>query len=205
MAEPLVSDGFWQRVEPLLPKPRRRNRHVQYAGRKRTDPRKVLNGIVFVLKTGVPWRALPATAEWPSGITCRRWLVRWHRASVWERLKAELLAELRKKGKLNLSRAAIDSASVRAPGGGRKTGPNPADRRKLGVKHHIITDARGTPLAVIITQANRNDVTQVIPLIETLPKIRGKRGRPLQRPKELYGDRGYSSRPLQRRLKKTGH
>ena len=205
MVEPLVSDSLWAKVEPLLPKPKRKNRHVQYAGRKRTEPRKVLTGIVFVLKTGIPWRVLPRTTEWPSGHTCRRYLLRWHKAGVWKKLQAILLAELRKKGRLKLDHGAVDSAAVRAPGGGRKTGPNPVDRRKLGVKHHVLTDARGTPLAVIITGANRHDVTQLIPLVDHLPKIRGKPGRPRQKVKELYGDRGYDSEPHRRRLKKIRH
>jgi transposase len=91
MPKPLVSDTLWRRIEPLLPRPRRRNRHVQHAGRKRTDPRKVLNGIVFVLKTGVPWKHLPATRDFPCGETCRLWLLRWHRAGVWKKLSRLLL------------------------------------------------------------------------------------------------------------------
>ncbi|HWI55813.1 MAG TPA: transposase, partial [Bacillota bacterium] len=72
MAEPIVSDLLWRRIEPLLPEPRVKNRHRQYAGRTPTDPRKILTGIVFALRTGVPWEHLPATSEWPSGQTCLR-------------------------------------------------------------------------------------------------------------------------------------
>ena len=70
-------------------------------------------------------------------------------------------------------------------------GPSPVDRGKPGSKHHLITDAAGLPLAVILTGANRNDVTQLVPLIEAIPKIRGTRGRPAQRPRRVYADRGY--------------
>lgn len=66
MSEPLLSEQLWQRIEPLLPKEKKR-RNIQYAGRKPTDARKVLSGIIFVLKTGVPWKALPATSDFPSG------------------------------------------------------------------------------------------------------------------------------------------
>ena len=59
---------------------------------------------------------------------------------------------------------------------GEKTGPNPTDRHKPGSKHHVITDARGIPLAVILTGANRHDVTQLLPLVEAIPSIRGRRG-----------------------------
>jgi transposase len=175
---------------------------VQYAGRKRSDPRRVMTGIIFVLRTGIPWRVLPSTSEFPSGNTCRRWLVRWHRAGVWKHLLDVLLAELQHRGKIDWRRAMVDSSSVRAPGGGRKTGPNPVDRRKLGVKHHIITDGHGIPLAVIVTGANRHDVTQLIPLVDQIPPVRGRKGRPRRRPLRILGDRAYDSEPHRRALKK---
>jgi transposase len=79
--------------------------------------------------------------------------------------------------------------------GGAKTGPNPTDRRKNGTKHHIIVEAQGIPLAVRITEANRHDVTQLITLVEAIPPIRGKRGRPRRRPEIVQGDCGYDSEP----------
>lgn len=75
--------------------------------------------------------------------------------------------------------------------GGRKTGPNPTVRARPGSKHHIATDANGTPIAAILTGANRNDVTQLVPLIEAIVPIGGVRGRPLSRPGRVYADRGY--------------
>jgi len=84
---------------------------------------------------------------------------------------------------------------------GKKTGPNPTDRRKAGSKHHILTDAQGIPLASIVTGANANDVTQLLPLVQAIPPIRGKPGRPRQRPKALQGDRGYDSEPHRRLLR----
>jgi transposase len=88
--------------------------------------------------------------------------------------------------------------------GGKKTGPNPTDRRKLGSKHHLIVDAQGIPLAVILSGANCNDITQLDALVEAIPPIRGKRGRPLRKPKIVQGDRGYSSEPHRQRLRKRG-
>ncbi len=88
--------------------------------------------------------------------------------------------------------------------GGKKTGPNPTDRRKLGSKHHLIVDAKGIPLAVILTGANRHDVTQLDALVDAIPNIRGKRGRPLHKPKIVQGDRGYSSEPHRQRLRERG-
>jgi transposase len=204
MPEPIVSDKLWSRVEPLIPKPKVRNRHRQYAGRKPSDPRRVLTGIIFALRTGVPWEHLPATSEWPSGFTCLRFLRKWQRAGVWKQLLVELLSELAREGKIDWQRAIADSASVRAPHGGCKTGPNPTDRRKLGSKHHLLVEAQGIPLAMTLTAANRHDVTQLLRLVDAIPPLPGKRGRPRKRPVLVQGDRGYDSNRHRQGLKKRG-
>ena len=87
---------------------------------------------------------------------------------------------------------------------GKKTGPNPTDRRKPGSKHHVITDARGIPLAVILTGANRHDVTQLLPLVAAIPPVGGKRGRPRRKPDQVQGDRAYGSEPHRRILRSMG-
>jgi transposase len=87
---------------------------------------------------------------------------------------------------------------------GAKTGPNPTDRRKLGSKHHILTDAEGTPLTVKTTGANRHDVTQLLPLVDGIPPIAGKPGRPRQKPDCVQGDRGYDSEPHRQALRQKG-
>ena len=183
-----IDDGLWARIEPLLPVIPRNPRRP---GRKRLDPRKVLCGILFVLYTGIRWEFLPRELGFGSGMTCWRRLRDWNDAGVWQQLHELLLAELRAADLLDFSRAAVDSSHIRAMKGGAKTGPSPVDRGKTGSKHHVITEAHGIPLAVILTGGNRNDVTQLIPLIRAVPPIRGKRGQPLQRPRHLYADRGY--------------
>lgn len=89
-------------------------------------------------------------------------------------------------------------------GVGGKTGPSATDRRKLGSKHHVITDAKGIPLAAILTGANRHDVTQLLPLVEAIPPVRGKRGRPRRRPSQVQGDRAYDSGPHREALRSLG-
>jgi transposase len=84
---------------------------------------------------------------------------------------------------------------------GKKTGPNPTDRRKAGSKHHLISDARGIPLAATLTSANANDITQLVPLVCAIPPVAGKRGRPRQRPDRIQGDRAYDSNPHRRILR----
>lgn len=87
---------------------------------------------------------------------------------------------------------------------GAKTGPNPTDRRKLGSKHHLVTDAGGIPLATSLTGANRHDVTQLIPLVDDIGPVAGKPGRPRQRPDSIYADRAYDSNPHRRQLEDRG-
>jgi len=91
-------------------------------------------------------------------------------------------------------------------GGARwpKTGPSPVDRARPGSKHHLITDAHGTPLAVTATGGNRHDVTQLLPLLDAIPRIRGRTGRPRHRPQRLYADRGYDYDKYRRLLWRRG-
>jgi transposase len=110
----IVSDALWERVEPLLP---RKERRFRYPGRKRLPDRLALQGILFVLCTGIAWRALPAELGFGSGVTCWRRLEEWTRAGVWEQLHALLLAELRAAGRLDWSRAVVDSSQVQAKKG----------------------------------------------------------------------------------------
>jgi transposase len=118
MSQRLIDDALWSRIEPLLPKPPRRRWKTM--GRPRVPDRAALTGILFVLRSGLPWQMLPKEMGCGSGSTCWRRLVRWQRAGVWRRLHAVLLAELRQRGQLDLTRALVDSASVRALRGGKK-------------------------------------------------------------------------------------
>src|SRR2546421_4212219 len=83
---------------------------------------------------------------------------------------------------------------------GIHTGPSPVDGDRLGSKHHLITDAAGIPLKVTLTGGHRNDVTQLIPLVDGLPPIRGRVGRPLRRTQRLYADCGYDHDKYRRRI-----
>ena len=114
----IVPDGLWQRIEPLLPKPVPRD--PRRPGRKRIPDRQVLSGILFVLHTGIQWEFLPQELGFGSGMTCWRRLEEWNRAGVWKQLHELLLAELQAAGKLDWSRAVIDSSHVRAARRGPK-------------------------------------------------------------------------------------
>jgi transposase len=89
-------------------------------GRPPIDDRAALTGILFVLKSGIPWEYLPKEMGCGSGMTCWRRLRDWHRAGVFKRLHRELLGELRAAGRIDFVAAIADSASVRAVHGGKK-------------------------------------------------------------------------------------
>jgi transposase len=110
----VVPDELWELVEPLLPRVERRFR---FPGRSRLPDRQALQGILFVLHTGIAWRHLPLELGFGSGSTCYRRLDEWQRAGVWERLHALLLARLRAAGELEWSRAVADSSHVQAKKG----------------------------------------------------------------------------------------
>jgi len=117
MAKPLVPDELWEVVRPMLPPHRRRPGR---RGRPPADDRAALGGILFVLKTGIPWEYLPQEMGCGSGMTCWRRLRDWHRAGVFKRLHRRLLGELRQAGRIDFTAAIADSASVRAVHGGKK-------------------------------------------------------------------------------------
>lgn len=117
MPKPLIEDELWAHIEPLLPKRRRRKR---YAGRRALSDRQVLTGILFVLRSGIPWKMLPQEMGCGSGMTCWRRLRYWQRRGVWARLHRVLLSRLREANRLDFSRAVADSSSIRAVGAGKK-------------------------------------------------------------------------------------
>ncbi|MBV1940535.1 IS5 family transposase [Streptomyces sp. NPDC060006] len=202
MSADLVPDDLWERVAPLLPaRPPRRRR---YPGRLPADDRAALRGIVYVLCKSVSWRDVPAEQVGCSGVTAWRRLRDWTEAGVWPQLHEVLLAELRAAGLLDMDDAAIDGSHVRALKRGAHTGPSPVDRARPGSKHHLIVDRHGTPLVVALTSGNRHDVTQLMPLLDAIPRIRGVRGRPRHRPSRLFADRGYDYDKYRRLVRARG-
>jgi transposase len=113
----VVPDGLWERIEPLLPV---RQRRFRYPGRKPLDDRQVLQGILFVLHTGIGWEHLPQELGFGCGMTAWRRLRAWQQAGVWERLHELLLAELHAFDQLEWERAIADSSHLQAKKGAPK-------------------------------------------------------------------------------------
>lgn len=203
MSKALVTDGLWAILAPRLPP----ERPKPNGGRPRIPDRAALTGILFVLKSGIPWALLPQEMGCGSGMTCWRRLRDWQRAGVWTCLHHTLLQRLQDAGQIDWERASLDSASVPAPAGGEATGKDPTNRGKLGMKRHLVVDRQGVPLAVTISGANVHDsmaleeaVDAIFPL--RLPKRR--RGRPRKRPTKLHADKGYNYPRCRRALRARG-
>ncbi len=122
--KPLVSDELWAMIEPLLPT----RRVHRKGGRPWIDDRAVLTGILFVLRSGIPWRMLPREMGCGSGVTCWRRLRAWQRRGVWKKLHRAMLERLAAADQIDWSRAALDSRSLPAKKGARTSAGTPRTR-----------------------------------------------------------------------------
>jgi len=116
MATPLLPDALCNLIEPLLPTPAPKPQ----GGRPRLPDRACLKGVLFVLRSGMPWQMLPREMSCGSGMSCWRRLRDWQEAGIWQLIHFVLLDWLARYGQIEWSRAVVDSCSVRAVFGGRR-------------------------------------------------------------------------------------
>lgn len=200
MARSELPEDFWREIEPLLPPDEPPG---DTGGRPRVPNRQAMRGIFFILLTGIRWEYLPREFGC-SGMTCWRRLKAWQDLAIWDQLHRQMLAALRKTGKLDLSLAIVDSSSSRAVGAEESTGPNPTDRRKPGTKQHLLVDRHGVPLEICVTRAHRHDVQEIILLAVNLEPISGKPGPPVSKPRSMQADRAYHIRSVDAILRWLG-
>jgi transposase len=188
---PDLTDELWLPFEAHLP-PRPRD-HNPKGGRPKADDKAAFRGILYVLREGCRWQAIPSKElDCPSGSTCWRRFRDWTAAGVWTHAHHHLLDLLSEEQVLNLEYILVDSAAVRAQQGGEHTGPSPVDRRKKGCKRHVLSDAEGIPLVIQTGPGNQRDDTKVEDLLEAFPVLTdGKTGTVHFQPQALLGDRGY--------------
>jgi len=131
MGKELLPEELWEVIAPLLPPERPKPK----GGRPRVPDRAALTGIIFVLRSGIPWGMLPKELGCGSPMTCWRRLRQWQAAGVWEKVHRVLLNRLRAADQIDWRRAVVDSAYVRALLGGRKRAPIPrtAGRKAVNI------------------------------------------------------------------------
>jgi putative transposase len=200
-----LSDSFWARIEPLLPQPKSRYRgrgknRKHIGGRPAADRRKVMTGILYVLRTGCQWNALPK--EFGSGKTAHRYFQRWVRTGVFLHMWQAGLTEYDELQGLAWKWQAADGAMTKAPLGGEKTGKNPTDRGKLGTKRSLLVDEQGVPLGLVVSGANTPDGRL---LDATLHAVPIERPDPATTEQHLCLDKGYSGEPCARVAKDAGY
>lgn len=155
-----VSDAFWQRVEPLIPKPAPRPARRKFVrkpggGRKPKDARRVFEGIVYVLRTGCQWKALPAERFGSASAIHKRFL-EWQKAGVFEALWKAGLAEYDDLEGIAWRWQSIDGAMMKAPLAQQSVGPNPTDR---GKKWKQATPVGGRPWRPAVAHRDRSQST----------------------------------------------
>ena len=148
-----LSDALWAEMEPLLPP---RPKHLLGCHNPRVPDRAAMDAIFFVLRTGCQWNALNQTTLCTSSSAHRRFQ-EWTAAGVFEAFWCAGLLVYDELTGIDWSWLALDGAMGKAPLGGKKTGRNPTDRGKRGVKRSLLVDGRGIPLSVVVAGANTND------------------------------------------------
>ena len=183
-----LQEEQWALVAPLLPKPPRR---ADRRGRPRCEDRAVLNGILWILRSGARWKDLPA--RFPSYQTCHRRFQRWVRDGTLVRVLQALAEDLQERGGLDLSECFIDGTFIAAKKGGAGVGKT---KRGKGTKLMAVADRTGLPLAVRTESATPHEVTLVAATLEDRLVA--------ALPTRLIGDRAYDSDPLDAFLRELG-
>ena len=178
-----VDDALWARVQPLIPPPLPSIR----PGRSRVDDRRVFGAIVYVLRTGCQWNALPK--ELCSSSTAHRRFQEWEAGGFFRRLWEEGLTEYDALQGIEWEWQAVDGVMTKAPFGGAATGANPTDRGKQGTKRSLQTDGQGIPLAIVAAGANRTDMKLLAATLDGVVIARPEPGEEARQ--HLSLDRGY--------------
>jgi putative transposase len=179
-----IPDELWRRIEPIL----REYWPRKPTGRKVANWRKMLNAIIFRLRSGCQWEKLPE--RYGPKSTVHDWFQRWVQGGIFEKIWAVLVAECDELGGVQWQWQSADAMLGKARFGGKKTGKNPTDRGKKGTKKSLLTDGEGGPLGVVIAGAN---VVEQKLLSETIEAIVIERPDPDEVEQNLNLDKGYDN------------
>lgn len=191
-----LSDSMWERIAPLLPKSKSRYRgrgrqRKNVGGRPAAEPRQLLSGMLYILRTGCQWNALPQEFG-VSGKTAHRYFQRWVRAGIFKRMWQAGLTEFDELKGIVWKWQAADGAITKAPLGGEKTGKNPTDRGKTGTKRSLLVNEQGLPLGLVVSGANTPDGKLLEKTLLAIPVTRPDTKAVEQ---HLSLDKGYSGEP----------
>jgi putative transposase len=189
-----IPDGLWARMERVLP----RDKPSGSVGRPALPNRQVVNGILFVLRSGCQWKGLKKEWYGASSSLHQRFQA-WNEAGLWQQIYRLMVKYYHKKRHIQWKWEAVDSTMAPAPLGGQQTGPNPTDRAKSGSKRHLWVDQRGAPLSICVTAANANDITAILNLINRPIVRRPKTKYPVH---HLCADKAYDSERLREQLRR---
>lgn len=198
-----VTDAQWARLEPLLPPEK------PWTGHPNLPHRSIINGILWIKRTGAPWRDIPERYGNSNTITSRYY--RWCKAGVWQRIFQTLQAQADAAGRLDWETHFVDGTVVRAhqhAAGAHHTTPEAEalGRSKGGfsTKIHLRAEGAGKPMSFLLTVGQRNEAVVFEQVMEQGAVKRPRRGRPRLRPKRVVGDKGYSSRRIREYCHRRG-
>lgn len=194
-----IPDELWAEIGQCIPT--HVNTHRFGGGKPRTPDRVCMDAIFFVLRTGCQWKALNATKFGP-GSTAHDRFQEWVQQGVFLQMwKAGLLEYDCLKG-IDWSWLSMDGCRTKAPLGGEKTGKNPTDRAKKGVKRSLLVEANGVPVGLAVDGANRNDMKLVEATLESIPVGRPEPTR--EQPQGMCMDKGYDYEEVREILEEFG-
>jgi putative transposase len=188
-----IPDEMWLMLSPILPPVEAKPQ----GGRPPVDNYRIVCGILYRLRTGCQWKAVPA--RYGSGSTLHRRFQEWVALGIFQDVFEIMLRFYDDLKGIGWEWMCLDAALIKAPKGGDATGRNPTDRGKRGTKRHILTDERGVPVAVHTSAANVNDCQMVEQTLDAVPI---KAGRGVKRPRHLCMDKGYDYEKVDRAVGK---
>ncbi|MFJ8024522.1 IS5 family transposase [Streptomyces sp. NPDC096311] len=208
-----LSDEQWSVLEPLLP--------VGELGRPVRNRRRLVDGVRWRVRTGVPWRDLPV--EYGHWQTVYGLFRRWQREGVWAGILTALQARADAAGLItwevnvdstvcrahqHAAGARRDGAGLKEPAGGTRTEPDDhglgRSRGGFSTKIHLACEQGQKPLSLLVTAGQRGDSPQFEPVLEAIRVPRTTVGRPRIRPLRVRGDKAYSSRANRAYLRRRG-
>lgn len=186
-----LSNGEWALIVPFIPPPKT-------GGRPRsTDERRVVDGILYMVKTGCQWRLLPDA--FPPWQTVYRFFAAWRQKGVWKKIHYALHIKARRKEEgrhLTPSAVVIDSQSVKTGKLAQAhTRGFDGGKRVKGRKRFLVTDTLGLPMEVAVTPANVHDTKGGRRVLRKIVKRNRRRVRPM-RIQAIFADKGFGGRPL---------